>query len=270
MVHLLKIEWLKLKNYRTFWILISLYLLSIYGLNFIVFRIQEKIYEARQSKGMAEALIGNRPYSFPTAWQMSAYVSGFLLFLPGLLMIIFITNEYSYKTHRQNIIDGWSRNQFISVKIVLAVLVAFLSTIMVILTAIFFGMQLNSPFSFEKIEYIGYYFIQALNYCFASILIAVVVRRGGLAIGFYFLYAVVLENVLNLLLNRLLDTRYFDRIGRFLPLQSSDELIPVPIFQNIQRQLVAPPNYPVLLTAAGIYLMVFLFLINRRFLRSDL
>ena len=270
MLHLLKIEWLKLKNYRTFWILLSLYLLSIYGLNFIVYRIQEKIYEAKQSKGMVEVLIGNRPYSFPTVWQMSAYVSSFLLFLPGLLMIIFITNEYSYKTHRQNIIDGWSRSQFISVKIVLAVLIAFISSIMVIITAIFLGLQLNSEFSIDKIEYIGYFFIQALSYSLASILIAVVVRRGGLAIGFYFLYVVVLENVLNILLNRFLDTQYFNRIGRFLPLQASDELIPLPIFENIQRQIIAPPNYPALLTAVGIYLVVFLFLINRKFLRSDL
>src|SRR4030095_12140300 len=117
MLKLLKIEWLKLKNYRTFWILTTLYMLSIVGINFIVFKIQESIFEEKQSKGVAELLIGSRPYSFPTVWQMTAFVSSFLLFLPGLLMIIFITNEFSYKTHRQNIIDGWSRRQFISVKL---------------------------------------------------------------------------------------------------------------------------------------------------------
>jgi ABC-2 type transport system permease protein len=265
MLHLLKIEWLKLKNYRTFWILSLLYMISIVGINFIAFKIEQKVFEEKQSKGIAELIIGNRPYSFPSVWHMTSYVSSFLLFLPGLFMIIFITNEYSYKTHRQNIIDGWSRNQFISVKVVLALLYSLLSSIVVVITAIIFGFQLNSPFSLDKIEYVGYFFIQALSYSFAAVLIAVLVRRGGLAIGFYFLYVVVLENVLKLLMNR-----YLFETGRFLPLQASDELIPLPIFENIQRQIIDPPNYTVLLTAAGIYLVLYLFLINRRFLKSDL
>jgi hypothetical protein len=227
--------------------------------------VQQRIFEEKQSKGIAEMLIGARPYSFPTVWQMTSYVSSYLLFLPGLLMIIFITNEYSFKTHRQNIIDGWSRNQFISVKIVLTVILAVLSTIMVVITAIIFGFQLDNAFSFDKFQYVGYFFIQALSYTMASVLIAVLVRRGGLAIGIYFLYVVVLENVLKILMNH-----YLNDTGRFLPLQSTDELIPVPIFENIQRRLVTPPNYPVLLTAAAIYFILYLFSINRKFLRSDL
>src|ERR1700730_13794892 len=265
MLNLLKVEWLKLKNYRTFWVLTGLYLVSIIGINFIVFRIEQKIYEAKQSKGMAEMIIGNRPYSFPTVWQMTAYVSSFLLFLPGLLMIIFITNEFSYKTHRQNIIDGWSRNQFISVKIAIAILISVLSTIMVFITAIIFGLQLKNEFTFDKIFYLGYFFIQCISYSLAAILIAVLVRRGGLAIGFYFLYAVVLENVLKLLMNH-----YLNDTGRFLPLQSTDELIPAPVLENIQRQFIGAPNYPALLTAAGIYLALYLFFINRKFLKTDL
>ena len=265
MLKLLKIEWLKLKNYRTFWVLTILYMFSIVGINFIVFKIQESIFEERQSKGVVELLIGDRPYSFPTVWQMTAFVSSFLLFLPGLLMIIFITNEFSYKTHRQNIIDGWSRKDFISVKILLALLLAILSTIAVSLTAVGFGLQLNNPISFEKFEYIGYSLIEAFSYNLVAILIAILVRRGGLAIGIYFIYAVVLEDVLKLIMNR-----YLDNTGRFLPLQTTDELIPVPLFQNIQRKLMEPPNYPLLLGIAGIYLLLYLFFINRKFLRSDL
>ena len=265
MLHLLKIEWLKLKNYRTFWILTILYLITIGGLNYIVFYIQQSIFEERQSKGIAELVIGNRPYSFPTVWQMTSFVSGFLLFLPGLLMIIFVTNEFSFKTHRQNIIDGWSRNQFISVKLLLAFLVSLLSTLVVIVTATIFGLQLDNPFSLEKFQYVGYYFLEALSYSLASVLIAILVRRGGLAIGIYFMYAVVLENVIARVMNH-----FLNETGRFLPLESSDELIPLPVFENIQRQIIKPPDYPILLTTVGIYLILYLFFINRKFLRSDL
>jgi len=265
MLKLLKIEWMKLKYYRTFWILTSLYLVTIAGANFIGFYVQQKIYEEKQSKGIAELVIGNKPYSFPTTWQMTSYVSSLLLFLPGLLMIIFITNEYSFKTHRQNIIDGWSRSQFISVKLVVALLVSILSTIMVIITATIFGFQLENSFSLDKFQYIGYFFIQAISYTMVSVLIAVLVKRGGLAIGIYFMYAVVLENVAVRIMNHFLNDT-----GRYLPLQSTDELIPFPGFQSIQKRLITPPDYSILLPLVAIYLASYLFIISRRFLKSDL
>ena len=79
MLKLLKIEWMKLRYYRTFWILTSLYLASIVGINFIVYKIEQRIFEEKQSKGIAEMIIGQRRYSFPTVWQMTSYVSSFLL-----------------------------------------------------------------------------------------------------------------------------------------------------------------------------------------------
>lgn len=45
MLQLLKIEWLKVKNYRTFWILSGLYLFSIWGANYIAYMVQNKIYQ---------------------------------------------------------------------------------------------------------------------------------------------------------------------------------------------------------------------------------
>lgn len=265
MMHLLKIEWLKLKNYRTFWILSALYLVSIFGINYIVYRIQENIYNAKQAKGMAEMVIGSRPYSFPTVWQMTSYVSSFLLFLPGLLLIISITNEFSYKTHRQNIIDGWSRKDFISVKLVLAVIIAFISTLMVFFTALSFGYSSGSTFDQDKIYYLGYFFIQTLTYSMVALLFSILFKRGALAIGVFFLYSLVLENLIAKPLSH-----YFDGAGRYFPLESTDNLIPLPAFENMQRQLSAEPNYTLLLVVAIVYLALFAFLALRKFERDDL
>jgi ABC-2 type transport system permease protein len=265
MLHLLKIEWLKLKNYRTFWILSALYLISIYGLNYIVYRIQESIYNAKVAKGMAEMVIGSRPYSFPTVWQMTSYVSTFLLFLPGLLLIISITNEYSYKTHRQNIIDGWSRKDFISVKLVLAVIIAFISTLMVFFTGLGFGLSSGSDFDLENIHYLGYFFIQTLSYSLVALLFSILFKRGALAIGVFFLYSLVLENLIAKPLSH-----YFNNAGRFLPLESTDVLIPLPVFQNVQRQISEPPNYTLFLFIALIYLGIYTFLAIKKFESDDL
>jgi ABC-2 type transport system permease protein len=266
MLQRLSIEWMKLKNYRTFWVLASLYLFSIVGINYIAFRIQQSIYHAKEAKGMAQMVIGSIPYSFPTVWQMTAYMTSFLLFIPGLLMIISVTNEYSYKTHRQNIIDGWTRREFISVKILLGVFLAAISTFMVILTAMLFGIiEGSSSFSMDNFVYIGYFFLQAFSYIMVSLLIAVLVKRGGFAIGIYFLYTVIIENVIKFILNA-----KFGTAGRYLPLQSTDELIPAPIFENVQKQMIQAPNYTALLIVALAYLATYIFLTTRKFETDDL
>ncbi len=265
MLQRLSIEWMKLKNYRTFWILSILYVVSIFGANYIVYRIQQAIYEERQAKGMAELVIGAPPFAFPNVWHTSTYISSFLLLLPGLLMIISVTNEYSFKTHRQNVIDGWNRREFISTKMMLAAISALFSTIIVALTALSFGLLQGEPFSTEKIIFVFYFFIQALSYSLVALLFALLFKRGGLAIGIFFLYPLVLENLIGALMNR-----YLDYSGRYLPLESADNLIPFPLFENVQRQIIKAPNFTALLIVALVYLALYVYFISRKFETDDL
>lgn len=265
MLQRLSIEWLKLKHYRTFWILSLLYIVSIVGANYIVFRIQQAVYEAKQAKGMAQMVLGTPPFAFPNVWHTTSYISSFLLFLPGLLMIMSVTNEYSFRTHRQNIIDGWSRREFIEVKLVSAVISALVSTVVVAITALLFGFVQGDPFTTEKSIYILYFFIQALSYSLVALLFAVLFKRGALAIGIFFLYALVLENVVAGIMNR-----YLDFSGRYLPLESADSLIPFPLFENVQRQIIKAPNYTALIIAAIAYLALYIIGTTRKFETDDL
>lgn len=265
MLQRLQIEWMKIRPYRTFWILGGLYLVGIFGANYIAYRIQEAIYEEKAAKGMAEMLIGNKPYAFPNVWQMTSWVSSWLLIIPGLLLIIVMSNEYTYKTHRQNIIDGWSRKQFISVKLAMAVIAAVFSTVVVAITATIFGFVNGAPFSTEKFINIFYFFIQALSYSLVALLIAILVKRGGLAMGIYFLYALLIENLIAALLNK-----YVYNIGRYMPLESTDNLVPLPAFENVQRQIIKPYNTTLLLLFAAVYLIAYFFFTYRKFETDDL
>ena len=128
----LSIEWLKLKSYRTFWWLMGLFVLCLIGSNYITYQL--KVATSQQSRGGLDILLGN-PFGFPDVWQSVSYVSSFVLFLPGLLMVILITNEYSFKTPRPNIIDGMRRTEFAITQILLAVLLRILSTVLVFIIA---------------------------------------------------------------------------------------------------------------------------------------
>lgn len=271
MKQLLKIEWLKVKNYRTFWILSILYLVSIWGINFIVYRIQQNIYENEKAGDVAKMFIGGPPYAFPKVWEMTTYVSSFLLFIAGLIMIISVTNEYSFKTHRQNIIDGVTRTQFIITKLVCGLIIALSSTVFVALTAIYFGfIAEGSSFSADNTISLVYFFLQALSYCWLAILFSLLFKRSGISIGVFFLYILVLENVLVQFINYLAKD-FTNGPGKFLPIQSSDELMPLPIFQNVKNEIVeSTTSVPVQLVFVLGYLALYFFISKRKFETDDL
>src|SRR5690349_21236215 len=106
MLHLLKIEWLKIKNYRAFWVFSIFYLVSIFLINYIAWSVYQR---AISEQPLSEAILG-QPYAFPTVWRTVGWMSSWLLYFPGMIVIMLMVNEFNFKTHRQNIIDGLSRS----------------------------------------------------------------------------------------------------------------------------------------------------------------
>jgi ABC-type transport system involved in multi-copper enzyme maturation permease subunit len=269
MLHLLKIEWLKVKNYRTFWIIFLLFLVSIIGANYITHEFQQMIFakdvKHNPSDAIVKMFLGTPPYSFPQVWQMVSQVTSYLLIIPGLLTIILFTNEFSYKTHRQNVIDGMSRTQFITSKLLYILVIAVISTLMVVVTTLIFGYAGDKPFSTDKMYYVGYSFLQNLNYCLFALLIGVVFKRSGISIGVYFLYVVILENIIDIVLNK-----YVNNTGYFLPVESADSLVTAPIFETLQKQFLTRPDPKYILIACSIYILLFILLSYRKFQKDDL
>jgi hypothetical protein len=266
MLKLLKIEWLKIKGYRTFWVLTTLFLISIVGINYSTYYIKQI---TTQNNSQVNAILG-APFSFPNVWHTVSYMSSFLLFIPGLMIITSVTNEYSFKTTRQNIIDGWSRQQFIHVKIALVILLSVIATIFVFLTALLFGIISGDPFSLIKIEFVGYFFIQSVSYSMVALLLSVLIKRSGLAIGIFFIYSVIIEQGLGAFLNyKTMNLTTFKGLGDYLPLNTTDNLIPFPFFRKIVKFGTEPSLY-VLLTLSAIYLGLYYYFTTRKFQNDDL
>ena len=261
MAHLLKIEWLKIKNYKAFWVFAVLYLVSIFIVNYIGWTIDQKI---KAEVSATEAIIG-AIYAFPKVWQTVGWFSSWLLYFPGMIIIMLMVNEFNFKTHRQNIIDGWSRNQFIMVKIALAVIIAVVITLINVLTALFFGAISNGSLSTEGMEYIGYIFLQAIAYMFFALMLAVLFRRSGIAIIVFFLYGLIFEWVLTALITYEMEAA---PAGYFLPLQSSDILIPMPFAEG----LIYPetPQVGILIGVIAAYIGLYVFFARKKFVHDDL
>jgi ABC-2 type transport system permease protein len=269
MLHLLKIEWLKVKNYRTFWVLLVLYLVAIIGLNYMVYTILELNLEESIRKDPTSAfikmMIGTPPYSFPTVWPMAAYVSSFLFVIPGFLTIILFTNEFTYKTHRQNLIDGYTRNQFISAKMLGILSLTIVATITLGLTALVFGLNGYKPFDSDlALRNLSLAFLQCLSYCMLALMLSTIFKRSGIALGVFFVYVAIFDNVLFHVMNR-----YVYNTGWFLPAESADNLIPLPIAEEGQKHLVTRPDFNYILISCLIYFSIYIIITFRKFKSDD-
>ncbi len=262
MQHLLKIEWLKVKNYKAFWIFSILYAFAILGINYTGYYVNELTV---QNVPMGSALLGS-PYSFPKVWGTVGFMSSWLLYFPGILFIMLLTNEFNFKTHRQNIIDGWTRQQFITVKFVFAILFSLVATFFNFLVALLFGfISTGSHFSFGGIENVGYIFIQTIAYITFAMFLAVLFRKSGAAIAVFFLYGLIFEFIICMLINHKLD---LSPVGYFLPLQVTDVMLPIPFGNKIIYDRA--PDLWIMVIASLAYICGYYFFALKKFTKEDL
>ncbi|MEN9002108.1 MAG: hypothetical protein ABF242_07335, partial [Flavobacteriales bacterium] len=81
------------------------------------------------------------PTSFESAWYSVSFISSwFCFFLLSFILIYHITNEYNYRTVRQNIIDGQTRTEYLLGKIYLMLTILFLATLYVFIIGFIGGL----------------------------------------------------------------------------------------------------------------------------------
>jgi ABC-type transport system involved in multi-copper enzyme maturation permease subunit len=232
--NIIRTEWLKLKNYLAFWLLLLATAISYPGINAIdYFGYDESTKPKNQSGQLLKMLLGN-PFHFPEVYHTTAYLSSFFTFIPAIVVIMLITNEYQFKTHRQNIIDGWQKQTFVWGKFISVLLVSILVTLFFFAVATGIGFIATPDIStvslFTKGKYIGLFFLQIFTQLSFAFLLGLLVRKAFIAYGIFIFYGMIVESMAGAFFK--LKIQKFGGVdyGQFLPLEISDRLIPVPAF----------------------------------------
>jgi len=224
MSSLAKTEWLKIRKYPAFWWMMGIISLSYPGINYLVYSQGYVEQKKNPTIGTLLSMLPN-PFAFPEAWHTVAYISSWFVFIPAMAVIMFITNEYTYKTHRQNIIDGWSRKQFMLAKMVDVAIVSLVTTLTYALTAFVIGSVNGSSQMWGETKYIPLFFLQTFSQLSLAFLIALLARKAIVALGIFLFYYFLVENFI---------VGYgrdkWNDIGRYFPFEISDRLIPLPRF----------------------------------------
>ena len=223
MYRLLKIDFRKYFYSKTFWVLISMYL----GLLVLVFFTVEKVLNSFVTDVSADAPVPMPDfslYSFPYIWHNLTFFGGFLKIFLALIVVIFITNEFSYRTARQNVMNGMSRYDFLWSKIIFMFNLTMVSTLLLFLSGTILGLMTPGEFTmalfFEKIEFIPAYFLELFSFCSIAFLIAFTVKKSGLSIALLAFYFYIFESIISFMLP--------EYISKYLPVNAMSNIIDIP------------------------------------------
>ncbi len=185
-LHLLKIDLKKLTSYRTFWVICGLYFITLglataSGMEFLKW-LASLIEDFNQEINVDRIPL----YHFPDVWLNLIWFSGWFKIVLAIMVVVSVTNEFSYRTLRQNIIDGLSRSQFVSSKILTNVLLSLASVVMIFLIGLITGLIYSPSAVYSEmltdVEFFLPYFLEILFFLSFALMISVLIQRSGLTI----------------------------------------------------------------------------------------
>lgn len=216
MLQLLKIEFKKIIPYTTFWVIFGL----VFALIPVVF------YGIGQFELQGAPIDMKNTYRFPGVWNNLTYLASWFNLLIGMVMVILVCNEFSFRTFRQHVIDGQSKSDFVISKILLMVCMALFSTIYLLIIGALFGFattDANVSFT-ENIHFVGIYFIQALGYMSVALIIATLIRSTALSI-IIFMLSILIESIIQVFMP--------GNVEKYFPMEIIANLTPNPLISNM-------------------------------------
>ena len=260
---MLRIEWLKLKRYKPFWVLMTLYPLCLFGLLFLVAGSIDGLMAKTQKIQSVENLTAFR---FPEVWTTVTWTASWFHFLPCVLILFTVCGEFENRTHRQNLLDVWSHLQFFLSKVLVTLGVTASSVFWVALLAVLLGATHNSTPGLDGSQTLLFFLEQCLVYNFFALSLGFLLRRGILSLAVFLVYSVSFEFILFGFFSF-----WVPHLDFYAPLRVANQLLPFPLWSEAAKKLTpGAPSIEVLHAFAVGYLLLFVGLSWWRYRRSDL
>lgn len=225
MKQILTIEYLKLRKLRSLQVILLIYIIimpaALFGINSFLNNILGKMLPD-----------GWSALQFPDIWSIATYSASWFNLILGVLVVLIISNEYNFKTMRQQVIEGLSIKKVIVGKFFIIFFLSFFVTLYTFLVGCIYG-WLNTttgiPF-YEELGEVVKYFLQTLCYFSFAFLIVILLKKSALSIVIFVL-AFLAESIIGIVLKFM----GFSIVYAFFPLNTFSGLIPFPIFKQILK-----------------------------------
>jgi len=236
MIRLLHIEFIKLWNNRASKVLILSYFFILTSIA-LVAAIKFDIGPIKFH--LADIGI----FNFPYIWHFNTFITAFFKLFLAIVIVSMMSNEYSNKTIKQNLIDGLSKKEFILSKFLTVLTFAIISTLFVFAVSLILGLIYSDynelSIIFSDLEFLLAFFVKLLGFFSFCLFLGILVKRSAFALGFLILWQIFEGIVTGLIRWKLFDAETTETIMGFFPLQSMFNLIKEPFSRLEAVQAVA-------------------------------
>ncbi|HET8736747.1 MAG TPA: ABC transporter permease subunit [Pricia sp.] len=236
MIRLLQIEFIKLWNNRASKILIISYFVLLTSIALIA--------AVKFDIGPVQFHLADQGiFNFPYIWHFNTYVAALFKLFLAIVIVSMMSNEYSNKTIKQNLIDGLSKREFILSKFLTVISFSLISTIFVFVVSLILGLIYSDydelPIIFSDLEFVMAFFLKLVAFFSFCLFLGILVKRSAFALGFLVLWAIFEQVIFGLLGWKLVSWDTASTIKGWLPLQSMANLIEEPFSRLNAVQSVA-------------------------------
>ncbi|WP_031425021.1 ABC transporter permease [Flavimarina sp. Hel_I_48] len=265
MLRLLQIEFYKLKHSRSSKILALAY--------FILLSLIALVTSIKFSLGGREISVADMGiFNFPIIWHFTTYIASMLKFFLAIVIVSMMSNEYSNRTLKQNLIDGLSKKEFVLSKFYTVIAFSLLSAIFVFILTLILGYSFSDYTEFSivtrEVSFVFAYFLKLVAFFSFCLFLGVLVKRSAFALGFLFVWWII-ENIFYGIFRYQLGADISKAILQFFPLEAMSNLIDRPVerldfVQAAANQLQANIGvdyalhwYEVLIASLWIFLFIY-------------
>lgn len=179
-------------------------------------------------------------FNFPYIWHFNTWVASIIKFFLLLVIVSMMANEYTYKTLKQNLIDGISKKEFILSKFYTVILFALVSTVFVFVVSMILGLLYSDynelPIIFTDLQYLLGFFVKLLGFFSFGLFAGILVKRSAFAVGAMVVWW-ILEGIVKLVIAITLGTsgkegmimETIDKVLRYFPFEAMSNLIKEPL-----------------------------------------
>lgn len=170
-------------------------------------------------------------FNFPFIWHFNTWVAALLKLFLAIVIVSMMSNEYSYRTLKQNLIDGLSKREIVLSKFYTVLIFSGLSTVFVFVVSLILGLFFSdfNEFSiiFSDLEYLLAFFVKLLGFFSLCLFLGILVKRSAFALGFLILLS-IFEGIVYQVIRFQTDADFASSIAQFFPLESMSNLIKEP------------------------------------------
>jgi len=219
MKQLLSLEYIKLKKFHALKFILLGYMVAVPSWMFFM------NFFFQLEPNLKVIFTQDDPMAFPHLWSFITYSASFFNVLLAVIVVTITTNDFQYKTMRQNIIDGLSKRDVIFGKFILVFVLSAIATAYTFLSGMVIG-ALNSSAAdwYQNVHLVPLYALQTLGYFSFAFLFAIIVKRPAIAIVTFIVYFPV-ETIVGQIIAR--------DVYQFFPLKVFADMTPIPFFKAI-------------------------------------